>query len=426
MRLSPYLSDVHYIMCRQNYQSKLSILANMLADGRYVRRPCAIFVATKHDVELLCSMIDQHLNLAKCAGLYGKMDQVAREMALNRFINLKADCLVVTDVAARGIDIPALDCVVNFNFPATGKLFIHRIGRVARRPSVHGSTAICLVAVDEIPRLLDVHLLLGFEIEDDDRFSLEPGYSNAQYDEIIGRILKDQLSEEIKRASNGYCAYLRSLKPPSSQSVKTFKEQKERYQALCATEGSIRLVDKWRNAKKSKGLKNPIDKGINVKNSDKKASFKDLDYFIPYRQSDCDREEFLSLSKNNLNDAVDDTVCDEGAMEIQRNRKPKLRWDRKRKKYVSVNIEERQSVAKFKRGRYKSWLEKSKHIDRIGTTSDQQAMDQGFKSHGKVRHRKNRELKSVQQVLKRRRITGVKQKFEKSRRSLRSKRKGVK
>ena len=67
--------------------------------------------------------------------------------------------LLVTDVAARGIDIPLLECAVNFDFPATPKLFVHRVGRVARAGTA--GTAYSLVTRDEMGYLLDLHLFLG-------------------------------------------------------------------------------------------------------------------------------------------------------------------------------------------------------------------------------------------------------------------------
>ena len=54
--------------------------------------------------------------------------QAARQIATAKFRARKAAVLVVTDVAARGLDIPLLDNVVNFDFPAKPKLFVHRAG----------------------------------------------------------------------------------------------------------------------------------------------------------------------------------------------------------------------------------------------------------------------------------------------------------
>ena len=67
--------------------------------------------------------------------------------------------LVTTDVAARGIDIPLLDNVINYDFPGKPKLFIHRAGRVAR--AGRKGTAYSFLSRDELPYLLDLHLFLS-------------------------------------------------------------------------------------------------------------------------------------------------------------------------------------------------------------------------------------------------------------------------
>jgi len=67
--------------------------------------------------------------------------------------------LVVTDVAARGIDVPLLDNVINYDFPSKPKLFVHRCGRAAR--AGRSGTAVSLVEPDELPFLYDLSLYLG-------------------------------------------------------------------------------------------------------------------------------------------------------------------------------------------------------------------------------------------------------------------------
>jgi ATP-dependent RNA helicase DDX54/DBP10 len=60
--------------------------------------------------------------------IYSSLDQTARKIAIGKFQNKKSTVMLVTDLAARGIDIPLLDNVINYNFPAKGKLFVHRVG----------------------------------------------------------------------------------------------------------------------------------------------------------------------------------------------------------------------------------------------------------------------------------------------------------
>lgn len=116
-----------------------------------------IFAATRHHVEyistlLAASNIDSTL-------IYGTLDQEARKANLAAFRSGKKSVLVVTDVAARGIDVPLIDHVIHYAFPPNAKLFVHRSGRAARA----GRIGYCwgLVEPDEMPYMVDLHLFLG-------------------------------------------------------------------------------------------------------------------------------------------------------------------------------------------------------------------------------------------------------------------------
>ena len=64
--------------------------------------------------------------------LHGQLSQSARLGALGKFCGRSRDILVATDVAARGLDIPSVDIVMNFDLPPDSKTYIHRVGRTAR------------------------------------------------------------------------------------------------------------------------------------------------------------------------------------------------------------------------------------------------------------------------------------------------------
>ena len=119
-----------------------------------------VFVATKHHVEYVTTLLS-------AAGfrtnhIYGSLDQVARQRQLTGFRNGHADILVVTDVAARGIDIPIMDNVVNYDFPSGVKSFIHRVGRTAR--AGRKGTAWSFITKDDMPYLLDLQTFVGLDL----------------------------------------------------------------------------------------------------------------------------------------------------------------------------------------------------------------------------------------------------------------------
>ncbi|KAI2664173.1 ATP-dependent RNA helicase DDX54 [Labeo rohita] len=168
----------------------------------------------------------------ECAYIYSALDQTARKINIGRFVHRKAMVLLVTDVAARGIDIPLLDNVINYNFPSKGKLFLHRVGRVAR--AGRGGTAFSLVCPDEVPYLYDLHLFLGRPIQ----LALPEHTQDA--DGVFGRVPQSILDDEesqlitahensldlqnLQRISeNAYKQYLKSRPNPSAESIKRAK-----------------------------------------------------------------------------------------------------------------------------------------------------------------------------------------------------------
>ncbi|KAG8708350.1 ATP-dependent RNA helicase dbp10 [Ceratobasidium sp. 394] len=116
-----------------------------------------IFTATKHHVEHISALLTAAGY--SVAHIYGALDQAARTHHMNRFRRGRARILVVTDVAARGIDIPVLENVVNYDFPMGARVFVHRVGRTAR--AGRKGWAWSFLTHAEVPYLLDLQLFLG-------------------------------------------------------------------------------------------------------------------------------------------------------------------------------------------------------------------------------------------------------------------------
>lgn len=97
---------------------------------RTFRNRCIIFVQTKkqaHRIHIFLGLLG-----IKIAELHGNLTQPQRLDALQKFKNEEVDILVATDVAARGLDIPGIQTVINFIMPPTLEHYIHRVGRTAR------------------------------------------------------------------------------------------------------------------------------------------------------------------------------------------------------------------------------------------------------------------------------------------------------
>jgi len=93
-------------------------------------RQCIVFVNSK----IGCSRLARHLEREgiNAAAIHGDKTQTERMQTLDGFKGGTIDALVATDVAARGLDIPDMPCVINFDLPFSAEDYVHRIGRTGR------------------------------------------------------------------------------------------------------------------------------------------------------------------------------------------------------------------------------------------------------------------------------------------------------
>jgi ATP-dependent RNA helicase DDX21 len=118
---------VQHLAINCPYQNRLSALADVLIV--YGGGQCIVFTSTKKEANdlLLSEKIKNDLEV-----IHGDIPQPQREVTLQRFKEKKFSVLVATDVAARGLDIPSVDLVVQIEPPKDTETYIHRSGRTAR------------------------------------------------------------------------------------------------------------------------------------------------------------------------------------------------------------------------------------------------------------------------------------------------------
>ncbi|GMM27499.1 RNA-dependent ATPase [Martiniozyma asiatica (nom. inval.)] len=110
----------------------------------------------------------QHVSLlARLLGfdalpLHGQLSQAQRLGALNQFKSGQKSILVATDVAARGLDIPSVDLVLNYDIPTDSKAYVHRVGRTAR--AGRNGKAISLVTQYDLDLLLKIEKVIGIKM----------------------------------------------------------------------------------------------------------------------------------------------------------------------------------------------------------------------------------------------------------------------
>lgn len=107
---------------------KIDVLHDLLKQSQFEK--VLVFTRTKHGADKLSHKLYQRGFKSEC--IHGNKPHAKRQRALKMFKDNMVEILVATDVAARGLDIPNVSHVINFDLPATYDDYIHRIGRTGR------------------------------------------------------------------------------------------------------------------------------------------------------------------------------------------------------------------------------------------------------------------------------------------------------
>jgi len=139
-------------------RNKVDLLKLCLAEGP--EDLSMVFARTKRGAEKLMKALVQ--SGFSAASIHGNKSQNQREHAIKAFRKGEIRVLVATDVAARGIDIPGVSHVYNFDLPEVPENYVHRIGRTARAGA--GGKAVAFCAPDDMRLLRDIERAIGTKI----------------------------------------------------------------------------------------------------------------------------------------------------------------------------------------------------------------------------------------------------------------------
>ena len=139
---------------------KRAVLRSLINDAKDLTN-AIIFCNRKRDVATVCRSLNKHGFNA--GALHGDMDQTSRMTTLDGFKNNEITLLVASDVAARGLDIPSVSHVFNFDLPTHAEDYVHRIGRTGR--AGREGVAISIATKADKKYLDAIKSLTGDEVE---------------------------------------------------------------------------------------------------------------------------------------------------------------------------------------------------------------------------------------------------------------------
>jgi superfamily II DNA/RNA helicase len=197
-------------------RGKGDILRQLLRDQPV--QNAIIFCNRKRDVKLVCESLKR--NKFDVAQLHGDMEQSDRQKVLEAFKAGNCKILVASDVAARGLDVPAVSHVFNYDVPIHAEDYVHRIGRTGR--AGRSGTSFTFMDKSELEALEFIEKLLTKKIE---RFALESAKPTPDKNVVADKGEEISRAEPAKPARRARPAR-KSAKPvsPSKSETETVSE----------------------------------------------------------------------------------------------------------------------------------------------------------------------------------------------------------
>jgi ATP-independent RNA helicase DbpA len=165
--------DIQQLCYTCTPEEKTALLPRILR--RYQPASAIVFCNLKATVvELTRALVEARVS---ADGLQGDLEQSERDRVMAKFRNRSTRVLIATDVAGRGIDVEALDAVINFDLPSQPEPYVHRIGRTGR--AGRRGLAISLVTPRDEPKLENIEHSIGVKLERASGETLPPADSTG-------------------------------------------------------------------------------------------------------------------------------------------------------------------------------------------------------------------------------------------------------
>jgi len=145
---------------------------------QFAGKKLIIFTSTCNQSLKLALML-RYLNF-KAVNIHGKLSQQQRLNALNMFKSNERNILIATDVASRGLDIPSVDIVINFDIPGNSKDYVHRVGRTARAGKT--GRALTLVTQYDVEIFQKIESLIDQKLNE---YPVENKHALILYDSVM-------------------------------------------------------------------------------------------------------------------------------------------------------------------------------------------------------------------------------------------------